>query len=443
MDRYLVMDLENPNLRCNSICQIAYILIEDDHIIKQNVTYIDPEDYFDAQNIDVHGITEDQVVGAPALPEYWEENKDIFNNIIVGHNIKYDLSVLSKALDRYSIEVPSFDCVDTMELAKKYIDATYYKLEYLSLMTGYHYKPHDALEDVSACLHLFRHILDNYTGHPPIISYKYTVHLSGKLDENLTKSINNLYGIIQGIVSDQVINDKEISYLRKWAEDNRINKQYKAFNTILSKLDEILEDGIISNYEKQELMAITQSIKKSRFYNESTLALQVLNGFIEGIVSDEEIKIEEIKSLQQWLHENEYLTGVYPYDKVLYNVNKVLEDGILTVQEKAELNNLFDEILHPIKDDLVESNMKGKTFCLTGNFIGYSRSEVSRKLQSLGAIEKKSVIKKLDYLFVGGAGSQAWKFGEYGGKVLKAKEIQDKGGHVKIIGQNDMGDLLK
>ena len=442
-DQYIVMDLENPNVRGNSICQIALVIVKQGEITKSISTYINPEDRFDPENIKIHGITRQKVVDAPTLPDFWEKTHGVIEeNIIVGHNITYDLSVLSKSLDRYGIDVPVFRYIDTLALSRDCLKSDDYQLKTLSKKIGFSYTAHDAMEDALACRNLYEYLTDHCAAEPEIKKYEYTFRLSQNLDARLEASINEFYGIVNGIASDGRVDENEVQLLIKWRDDNRINKQYAAFYRILSKLDDILEDGVVTELERVELVSIVENISSSRMYSDATLAIQVLNGFIKGIVSDSRIEIDELGALRNWLERHNYLEGVYPYDKILLVVSQVLEDGILTEDEKNTVFKLFDEILNPVKDELAESSMKGKTFCLTGDFTGFSRTEVTQKLLALGAIERKGVSSKLDYLFVGGEGSQAWKYGEYGGKIAKAMEVQEKGGKVKIIAQSEMNGIL-
>ncbi len=116
----------------------------------------------------------------------------------------------------------------------------------------------------------------------------------------------------------------------RWIDENRIYKQYSLFNRIITKLDEILEDNIITDYEKIELKLLVTSINTSRMYSDVTLALKILNEILDGIICNQKVNQKEIENLKIWLKENKYLKDVYPYDKVLLEVNKVLEDGILT-----------------------------------------------------------------------------------------------------------------
>ena len=178
--------------------------------------------------------------------------------------------------------------------------------------------------------------------------------------------------------------------------------------------------------------------KVSKIYNEATLALQILNGILDGIVCNQKVNQKEIENLKIWLNQNDYLKDVYPYDKVLLEVNKVLEDGILTEEESNYIFCIFNEIVNPNFNNDDNINFKGKTFCLTGEFKGASKQDISKKLQELGGIEKTGVSSKLDYLIVGSVGSDAWKFGKIGGKQAKAQELIEKGAKIKIIEEENL-----
>ena len=73
LEKYVLLDLENPNTRGNSICAIAVVLVENDSVVKQKYTLINPEDRFDAVNAKITGIDASQVQDAPTLKEYWSE----------------------------------------------------------------------------------------------------------------------------------------------------------------------------------------------------------------------------------------------------------------------------------------------------------------------------------------------------------------------------------
>ncbi|MDD5880227.1 MAG: exonuclease domain-containing protein [Clostridiales bacterium] len=436
---YISVDIENPNTRGNSICSIGIIIVKDNKIIDKKYSLINPEDRFDINNSKITGLTYADVKDAPTFKEYWKTIEDLFkNNVIVGHNITYDLSVISKALERYDIDAPVFNYYCTLKLSRKYINTNSYSLDSLCDLLKINLdNHHNALEDALASQQIFEYLNKrNDIGNSE--KFEFINKVSDSMDSKLETNINTLYGIIKGINYDGIIDDKEIEKLRLWVEDNRLYKQYSLFDKIINKLEEILEDNVITEYERIELEKLVTSINESKIYSESTLALQILNGILDGIVCNQKVNQKEIENLNIWLRQNDYLKDVYPYDKVLLEVNKVLEDGILTEEESNYIFDTFNEIVNPDFSDDENIDFNGKTFCITGEFKCATKQEISKKLQELGGTEKKGVSSKLDYLIVGGVGSDAWKFGKIGGKQAKAQELNEKDANIKIIDEDSL-----
>lgn len=72
---------------------------------------------------------------------------------------------------------------------------------------------------------------------------------------NMNDNLVELIGIIGGVNYDGVINDLEIEKLQSWLAHNRQFRNDKAFNKALDLLENILEDNVITNEEKQELLS--------------------------------------------------------------------------------------------------------------------------------------------------------------------------------------------
>jgi NAD-dependent DNA ligase len=70
---------------------------------------------------------------------------------------------------------------------------------------------------------------------------------------NEIKAINTLYGIIMGITADQVVTDSEIYFLDLWLKDNEIYTQRFPLNVIKQRIGALLEDGIITQEERNDL----------------------------------------------------------------------------------------------------------------------------------------------------------------------------------------------
>ena len=436
---YISVDIENPNVRGNSICSIGIIVVKNKKVVDQKYSLINPEDRFDINNSNITGLNYSDVKDAPTFKEYWKSIKELLEkNIIVGHNITYDLTVIAKALERYDIKVPIFNYYCTLKLSRSFINSNSYSLNSLCDLLNINLENHhNALEDAKASQKLFEY-LDNNNDIGDSEKFEFERVLLDNLDSKLETNINTLYGIIKGINYDKKIDDKEIEKLKVWVEDNRIYKQYALFDRIILKLEEILNDNKITEYEKIELEKLVTSINNSKIYSESTLSLQILNGILDGIVCDQKVNQKEIENLNAWLKQNDYLKDVYPYDKVLLEVSKVLEDRILTEEESNYILGIFNEILHPEFNNDENIDFDGKTFCLTGEFKNATKQEISKKLQDLGGIEKTGVSSKLNYLIVGGVGSESWKFGKIGGKQAKAQELNEKGANIKIIDEDSL-----
>ncbi len=439
MDNYIVLDIETPNGRSNSICAISVLLIRDTKLVEEYYSLINPEDRFDIKNSTINGITANMILDKPTFKEYWNIVKNLLtNNIIIGHNITFDLSVISNALQRYDIEVPKFKYIDTLKLSQNYLNLDSYKLTSIMNHLNYEYKEHDALEDTKATYTLFEYLcknFDNINLNP--LSYEFHAKLKDNIDSKLSKNINELYGIIQGINYDGIVNEKEVQRLNKWINDNELYIQYRLFYNIINSLNKILKDNIIDKYERLELLNLVQSINHSKIYNETTLSLQILYGIVDGIICDDKIVEDEVWELNKWLETNNYLTGTYPYDKIVSIVKNIVKDYVISESEKAELLTNLKNTLNPSEKNMGQIELQGKTFCLTGEFKCGSKSEVKVKFENLGAMSKNSVSSKIDYLFVGGLGSEAWKFGNVGGKIAKAQELQERGCKIQIIPEDE------
>ena len=71
--------------------------------------------------------------------------------------------------------------------------------------------------------------------------------------------------------------------------------------------------------------------------------------------------------------------------------------------------------------------------CLTGDFAFGSKEEVSKIIEEVGGIVDKNVKKTTNYVVVGSRGSENWKAGNYGAKIQKALEYNNKGGCITIV----------
>ncbi len=445
MKDYVVLDLENPNFRQNSISAIGIILVRDNKSVEKIYALINPEDTFDRINMDITKIAPHMVKDSPTLPEFWPKIKDLLtNNIIIGHNITYDLRLLSKSLQRYQIPVPDFRYVCTLSLSRKFLELPSYKLENIAKKLHIIYNPHNAIEDARAAYELFEYI----NRHREISTdqskhYHYVPKVVEKYDPKLSTNLNNLYGMLRVVLFEEYITEAQFRLFENWYDNNRQYSQYLVFHRINLELKKILDKGHMDAYDKKELVNVVEFISVSSIYSKKTLKVQVLQGIIRAITADGKVTLEELTNLKRWLMRNTSLRGSYPYDKILKITNVMLKQGFITFDEQESVSKQLKELITPVKNTNEKFVLKNRVFCLSGEFKHGSKEKITYLLEKEGAIAKSSISKKVDYLFVGDLGSPAWKYGNIGGKIVKAQKLQDNGEKIKIISETNLFKVLK
>lgn len=174
-------------------------------------------------------------------------------------------------------------------------------------------------------------------------------------------------------------------------------------------------------------------------YSEETKSLQVLQGYLLGITADGVLTDDEVTGLKSWMDDNNSLAGNYPFDVVMKSLDKVLEDGVITQDERDYLLALYKKFTAPVENAEHEiiCSLEGVHCCVTGEFEFGERKAVEQYISERGGICDKCVKKATNYVIVGSKGSDAWKHGNYGGKVKKAMELKENGININIISEED------
>lgn len=450
MKKLLYLDVEWANPKNKSICQIGLVSEDfdtEEPILPELNLYVNPEDEFDDNCISVHHITKDKTAKCKNFKNIWNDIEPYFtNSIIVGHNVSgSDLNAIVKNLTRYEIDIPELYYIDTYDLSRKLIDS--YEVNNYSLSSLCEYfdididNEHDAFDDACACSDLLKKLvevyeldLNNYVQHYNITNVDEFIPYVSSVE--FRRQINTLYGVLCGMQMDQKIDDKETQFIINWRKNHSHYESYDSVKHIIRVIDLILEDNIITieeiNLLKEIIAEFIQNTKSSR----ETLATQQLQGLISGIQSDAIIDDQEIYELQKWIYKNNFLMGHYPYDLLFNAIENILEDGIITDDEKITLKNVFDEINNPLKElnnSLIE--FKGHSFCLSGNFSYGSKDKVKQYIVSKGGSVDKGIKKSTNYLVIGESGSNRYSNGTYGTKVKKAKDY-----NITIIKESQLID---
>lgn len=453
MQKITYFDVEYANSKNKSLCQIGLLcenLLDGEPIFPEMDIYVNPEDGFDDFCVRVHGITASKVIDSPTFPSVWLEIEKYFTNtVVIGHNVAgADLDALVKNLRRYNLDIPNLYYICTLELAKEYIPR--HAIENYSMSALCEYfdididTEHNAFDDACANADLFKILVEEFSIDVESHIKKYIPHEVTEFSNYvsnpvLRKSISEFYGIVRGFSIDNIIEDSEMQYIENWRKNSLQYSQHKEVANIIDVIDHILDDGKIT---VDEIMTLQSTIKEYLDVVSTspvTLATQILGGIMKGITVDGKVSLEECNSLRQWLYDNIYLSGHYPFDKVIAIIEDVLSDSKITTEESEYVTSVINQLLSPVETLRTQINdVLGKSVCLSGNFsYGNGKPDVENYIISHGGKIDSNVKKTTDILMIGNLECQAYSNGTYGTKVKKAMEYNEKGCDIQIIKESD------
>lgn len=210
---------------------------------------------------------------------------------------------------------------------------------------------------------------------------------------------------------------------------------------ILKRFEEMHPEVVVPQHyfynrtSRERRCAASNSMEK--IYSDNTKEMQQLQEIVSNIIEDQVITDSEIKDLKDWIENHVKLIGFYPFDKIFEMVETIILDGIMDNEEQQQLLKLLDAFINPQTEN-VSIDFKNKFVCLSGEFDLGSKKQVEEMLVMKGASIAKSVTGNLDILILGQAGSAAWKYGNYGSKYEKARQLNEKGKNIVIVKEKDV-----
>lgn len=266
---------------------------------------------------------------------------------------------------------------------------------------------------------------------------------------NIEKAINSLHGIMLGITADNKLKPAEQAFLDLWLKTHAEVSDDPDMIDIVDVLNDVLADGVIDEYE--DLFSLINDVNDIREFNEpgSHNKINQLLGLLLGISADDEINEKEIYSLVNWLDTNQLIVEQWPASIIASKLDDILEDGIITEDEKKDLLATVQKITgtHFCEtgdatdnttecfDDISDIPHDNIGFCFTGKFKSGSRKTVESKAQSLGAMTSKVVLLCTQFLVIGTLASRDWKFQSHGRKIEKAMSLKEKGHDIYVISE--------
>ena len=155
------IDVETANADRATICQIGIAHVRDGEIVDRWQTLVDPEDWFDPWNVEIHGIGAADVRGSPTLRELRDElRRRLRGSVLVSHT-SFDRVAFERAMTRYGLEQLQVTWLDSAKIARRAWPDRYARsgwgLKNVAGDLGIPFRHHDALEDARASAEIVRH----------------------------------------------------------------------------------------------------------------------------------------------------------------------------------------------------------------------------------------------------------------------------------------------
>ena len=434
-------DVETPNRLHDRVCSIAAIRTDDDLNVEYKKSFlVNPEAGFDRVNSRVHGLSARDVADAPTFGELWDDELcSVFSgSIVVAHNVAFDLSVVDKALSQDGSAIPDTEYLCTLRVAQRSgLESDDYRLPAICSIFGIELGTHhDALCDAVGCLEVFREMrtrrMVDLLCTSVFTHSDYRPAKAVRVDANVAAAMTDLYGLALGVAIDKKVRPEEHCAFEDWMTRYGAYARHPFFSEAFALLEAVLDDGVIAPEEQEQILGFARPFLNACVSCESTRSMQELMGLIRGIGADRKINVAEAMGLRNWMSSNESLYGDKTFVKVFSTLEDVLVDEFVSAEEEAALLDVFDSVINP-GTDRGGVEVSGKSFCLTGDFLAGSRRDVAGAIEARGGAVCNGVSRKVDYVVVGGKGSDQYAFGSYGTRVKKAMELQDGGCPIRII----------
>jgi len=148
------LDVETANPDRASICQIGVVQVQGGIIRDQWSTLINPREWFDPWNVEIHGIDEDAVKDSPTFPEISDALASRLDGSVVVSHTSFDRVALERATTKHGVNPLRVTWLDSAIIVRRAWPDRYgrrgYGLRNVANDLGISFQHHDALEDARA-----------------------------------------------------------------------------------------------------------------------------------------------------------------------------------------------------------------------------------------------------------------------------------------------------
>ncbi len=253
------IDVETANADRASICQIGIVHIRDGEIEDQWQTLVNPEDWFDPWNIELHGIDESTVSHSPTLPDVRDELRARLRGTVLVSHTSFDRVAFERAMTRYSLEQLQVTWLDSAKVARRAWPESYgrrgYGLKNIAKNLGISFDHHNALEDARAAAEIVLHAcISTKIDIKGWLSRVERPIFSSDSSSGSTESVKregNVHGTLYG---ETILFTGALSFPRRQAADIAANAGCDVANNVSKKVTMLVvgiqDDSKLNGYEK-------------------------------------------------------------------------------------------------------------------------------------------------------------------------------------------------
>lgn len=164
MKDFAAIDFETANRHPCSVCSVGIVIVRNGTIVDRYYSLIHPvPNYYNPQNVRVHGLTKRDTDEADTFPEVWAEVVQRIEGLpLVAHFSQFDERCLKAAHLRFDMTYPEYEFYCTCKASRKIFGSALpnHKLDTVAAVCGYNLKNHHhALADAEACAAIAMKIL--------------------------------------------------------------------------------------------------------------------------------------------------------------------------------------------------------------------------------------------------------------------------------------------
>ena len=156
---FTAIDFETANPSNASACAVGLVKVRGGEVVAQTGWLIQPpvpHDRFFELNMRIHGITAEDVVGAPTwtaqLPDI---AAFVGGDVLVAHNAGFDMAVIKRACEATGDVTPAYRYACSLQVARRVYQLESYRLPFVAAEAGFgEFAHHNATADALACAHV-------------------------------------------------------------------------------------------------------------------------------------------------------------------------------------------------------------------------------------------------------------------------------------------------